>query len=174
MADKTDNTVDFYDEITLERLEDLSGYEIADGYDNVVGWKVIADKEFRVGKVRGLIASKELGRILYLDVAVDESLRKAGGVHKHIVVPIGLVRLKEDLEIVQIDSIDADAFIDYPHYDGSDIDVDYERLIHEYYEKHSKVELQPYVGREAADYSEATKYDNKTMYGSRFLRGAEF
>ena len=174
MEHKTDSSVDFHEEITLERLDDLSNYKVADGYSNVIDWKVVADKEVQIGKVRGLIASKELERVLYLDISVEKSLCNDNDSNLYILVPIGLARLNEDSKTVHVDSIDAETFVSYPRYKGSDIEVDYEKLLYDYYSKHPDIELDPYIGREKADYSHQTLYDNKTMYGSSFLRGAEF
>ncbi|WP_338763719.1 hypothetical protein WAF17_20290 [Bernardetia sp. ABR2-2B] len=169
MEHKTDKTEDFHEEITLERLENLDDYKVADGYKNVVDWKVVADKELNIGKVRGLVASKELGRVLYLDILVEKSLCSDDESKLYILVPIGLAKFNTDDKTVSINSIDADTFVSYPRYDGSDIRLDYERLLYGYYSKHPNIELKPYIGRQKADYDNEMLYDKKIMHGSPLM-----
>ena len=172
MEHKTNNTVDttdFHEEITLARLEDLDNYKVDDDYENVKGWKVQANQGFNIGTVRGLIASKELKRVLYLDVSVDRSHCNNDDSKLYILIPIGLTVFDEDSETVKIDSIDAEAFVTYPRYDGSDIKMDYEYLLNGYYAKHPNVELQPYIGRTKKYYDHEMLYDKEMMYGNETI-----
>lgn len=168
-TNKKIDTSDFHEEITLERLEDLSSYKVADGYDNVVGWKVVADEELELGKVRGLIASKELERVLYLDIEIKKSMCNDNDSHLYILVPIGLAELDHDAEIVNVDAIDAEAFVSYPRYDGSDIHMDYEYLLHGYYMQHPNIHLEPYIGRTKKYYDHDLLYNQTTVYGSPLM-----
>jgi len=161
------DTSDFHEEITLERLEDIDGYKVAEGYDNVMGWKVVANGELELGKVRGLIASKELERVLYLDIEIEKSMRNDKDSHLYILVPIGLAKLNHDAEIVNLDSIDAEAFVSYPRYDGSNIHMDYEYLVHEYYSQHPDMHLEPFIGRTQKYYDHDLLYNQTTVYVNR-------
>ncbi|WP_375560577.1 hypothetical protein ACE193_23250 [Bernardetia sp. OM2101] len=165
----TVDTTDFHEELTLERLENLDNYKVADGYDNVVGWKVMANNELEIGKVRGLIASKELERILYLDIEIQEIHVNDNKSHLYILIPIGLATLDHDAETVNVQSIDAEAFVTYPRYDGSDIKMDYEYLLHGYYSKHPDIHLEPYIGRTKKHYDHDLLYDQTTVYGSPLM-----
>lgn len=163
------DTTDFHEEITLERLEVLEDYKVAEGYDNVVGWKVRANDELEIGTVRGLIASKELERVLYLDIEIDESMCNSKDTHLYILVPIGLAKLNHDAEIVNVEAVDAEAFVSYPRYDGSDIHMDYEYLLHGYYSKHPDIHLEPYIGRTEKYYDHDLLYNPPTVYGNRTI-----
>jgi hypothetical protein len=167
----TIDTTNFHEEFSLERLEDLSAYKVADGYDNVMGWKVVANDELELGKVRGLIASKELERVLYLDIEITESIAKDKNMESHlyVLVPIGLARLKHDEKIVGVDAIDAEAFVSYPHYDGKEVHMDYEYLLHEYYAEHPKIHLEPFEGRTAKYYDHDLLYNQTTVYGNQTI-----
>ncbi len=173
MEHKTDKKTDFSEEITFERLEDLTKYKVADGYDNVVGWKVIAGKNLRIGRVKALIASKELERVLYLDIEIDESISNESDNHNnshlYILVPIGLAKLDHNAEIVNVDAIDAEAFVSYPRYDGLDVHIDYEYLIHQYYATHPEIHLEPFEGRTAKYYDHDLLYEQTTVYGNQTI-----
>lgn len=160
---------EFHEEITLQRLEDLDGYKVAEGYDNVTGWKVVANNELPIGRVRGLIASKEVERVLYLDIEVEKSMRNNNDSHLYILIPIGLARINHDAEIINVDAIDAEAFVSYPRYDGSSIHVDYENLVHAYYAKHPNMHLEPFEGRTAKYYDHELLYNPTTVYMNRTI-----
>ncbi len=162
---------DFHEEITLHRLEEIGGYKVADGYDNVNDWKVMADGKLEIGKVRGLIASKELERVLYLDIEVIESMCKEGDTHLYILVPIGLAKLDHDAEIVNVDSIDAEAFVNYPRYEGKDVHMDYEHLLHGYYAKHPDIHLEAFEGRTEKYYDHELLYNQPKMTGGTRTSG---
>lgn len=168
MEHKRDKTTDFHEEITFERLEDLTKYKVAEGYDNVVGWKVMAGNNFQIGRVRALIASKELERVLYLDIEVSEMISSKDE-HLYILIPIGLAKLDHDAEIVSVDAIDAEAFVSYPRYEGLDVHMDYEHLIHQYYEAHPKIHLEPFEGRTAKYYDHDLLYNQATVYGNQTI-----
>ena len=109
-------------------LHELDDYKVASGYPDVRGWTVKGSGGQVVGKVDNLLVNKETERVVYLDVELDEAIIKGGdvaqdkpadeGVHgftnkegeNHLIVPIGLVRLLEDDEIVQTDKINYDTF----------------------------------------------------------------
>ena len=167
MEHKTGKSEDFHKEVTLERLEDLSGYKVADGYDNVTGWKVMANGEAEIGTVKGLIASKELGRVLYLDIAVEKSLCNDGDSKLYILVPIGLAALNHDEELVNVEAIEAEAFVTYPRYEGKDVHLDYERMLFEYYGKHPDIHLDPIEDRTPKHYDHDLLYNQATVYGNR-------
>ncbi|AFM05883.1 hypothetical protein Fleli_3564 [Bernardetia litoralis DSM 6794] len=168
-TDKKINSIDFHEEITLERLENLTDYKVADGYDNVMGWRVVANGELELGKVRALIASKELERILYLDIEVEKNMRNDPNSHLYVLIPIGLAKIDHDAEIVNVDSIDAEAFVSYPRYDGQGIHMDYEYLLYQYYAEHPDIHLEPFKGRTAKYYDHDLLYNQTTVYGNETI-----
>jgi ribosomal 30S subunit maturation factor RimM len=69
----------------LYYLHELSEYKVADDYADVRDWEVIDADKRTIGKVDGLLVSKEADRVVYLDVEVDTSLIEDG--HETYVVP---------------------------------------------------------------------------------------
>ena len=115
-------------ERNLYYLQELSDYKVADGYKDVRGWQVKdVDGRF-IGEVDNLIVNKNTERVVYLDVAVDESIIAANykpystkaksGVHdfinedgeNHMIIPIGMANLDEDNEIVSTNDINHETF----------------------------------------------------------------
>ena len=98
----------------LYYLHQLSDYKVANDYADVRDWEVIDANNRTIGKVDGLLVSKEAESVVYLGVEVDASLIEAGhetyaapankGVHEflneegenHLIVPIGMVTLDEE------------------------------------------------------------------------------
>lgn len=132
----------------LHYLHDLSDYKVADGYPDVRGWEVKDAGDRTVGKVDGLLVNKDAGRVVYLDVEVDEDLIEEGhdtyaakssdGVHEflnedgesHLIVPIGMVELDEENELAHAGQINYETFAKTSRFrKGSDVDRDYELLV---------------------------------------------
>jgi hypothetical protein len=139
-------------EKNLYYLNDLSGYKVASDYPDVRGWKVKDTGDKTVGKVDNLIVSKKDERVVYLDVELDESILSkdydplekpaSEGVHgfinkegeNHLIVPIGLVSLDEDNEIVKSDKITQDTFSSAKRYKkGSTVDREYEIVVYKHF-----------------------------------------
>ncbi|MBA2328102.1 MAG: PRC-barrel domain-containing protein [Flavisolibacter sp.] len=135
-------------EKNLHYLHELSDYKVASDYPDVRGWE-IKDADGRVvGKVDGLLVNKKEKRVVYLDVDVDESLLEEGheplatpaseGVHEflnedgedHLIVPIGMVTIDEDNEVVQSNKINSDTFRNAKRFSkGRSIEPEYELII---------------------------------------------
>lgn len=62
----------------LYYLHELSDYKVADECADVRDWEVIDADKRTIGKVDGLLVSKQAERVVYLDVEVDASLIEAG------------------------------------------------------------------------------------------------
>lgn len=139
-------------EKNLYYLNELSDYKVASDYPDVRGWEVKDTDSRTVGKVDNLLVNKRAKRVVYLDVEVDKSLLdddyKPGGtpasegVHEfinkegenHLIVPIGLVRLDEDNNLVYSNEITRDIFRSAKRYSkGSTIDPEYEIIIFNHY-----------------------------------------
>ena len=92
----------------LLNLVELSGYKVAENYNDVRGWDVKDAYNRIIGKVDHLLVNKTSERVVYLDVEVDEALIEEGfktyqdkvseGVHEflnkegenHLIIPIGM------------------------------------------------------------------------------------
>jgi hypothetical protein len=136
----------------LYYLHELSDYKVADEYADVRDWEVIDADKRNVGKVDGLLASKEVERVVYLDVEVDASLIEAShetyaasankGVHEflneegenHLIIPIGIVILDEKNKKVHIDQIDYTTFAQTKRFKkGVDLERSYELMVLPHY-----------------------------------------
>ena len=79
-------------EIRLTRLEELKGFQVAEGDHDIRGWEVRTPDDRKIGKVEELIVDPAERRVRYIEVKVD---RKALGFDedRHILVPIGAARI---------------------------------------------------------------------------------
>ena len=132
----------------LYYLEELSDYKVDSHYSNVSGWPV-KDRENRViGKVSNLLVNKDLEKVVYLDVEVDDSIIDANHdpyatpanaglrefVNKkgenHIIIPIGMVTIDDKQKFVFADSIGYQTFAGTKRMSpGANINRDYEMMV---------------------------------------------
>jgi hypothetical protein len=158
----------------LYYLHDLSGYKVAEDYADVRDWEVIDADNRTIGKVDGLLVSKQAERVVYLDVEVDKSLIEAGhetyavpadkGVHEflnedgenHLIIPIGMVTLDEDNKKVHTNQIDYNTFAKTKRFKkGVDIERSYEQMV-------------------LPQYFSGNKFDEETGSGNQFYNRKEF
>lgn len=132
----------------LYYLEELSDYKVDSHYSDVSGWPV-KDREDRViGKVSNLLVNKDLEKVVYLDVEVDDSIIDANHdpyaspenaglrefVNKkgenHIIIPIGMVSIDDKQKFVFADSIGYQTFAGTKRITpGAHINRDYEMMV---------------------------------------------
>ncbi|MBK5194071.1 MAG: PRC-barrel domain-containing protein [Flavobacteriaceae bacterium] len=132
----------------LYYLEELSDYKVDSHYSDVSGWPV-KDREDRViGKVSNLLVNKNLEKVVYLDVEVDDSIIDANHdpyaspanaglrefVNKkgenHIIIPIGMVDIDDEQKFVYTDSIGYQTFAETKRMTpGANINRDYEMMV---------------------------------------------
>jgi hypothetical protein len=129
----------------LFNLDELSGYKVAENYNDVRGWNVKDANDRIIGKVDHLLVNKIAERVVYLDVEVDESLiedehntyqnRVSEGVHEflnkdgenHLIIPIGMADIDEKNKLVNTTQIDSSTFAKAKRFKkGDDIDFGYE------------------------------------------------
>jgi len=132
----------------LYYLEELSDYKVDSHYSDVSGWPV-KDREDRViGKVSNLLVNKNLEKVVYLDVEVDDSIIDANHdpyaspanaglrefVNKkgenHIIIPIGMVTIDDKQKFVYADSVGYQTFAGTKRMSpGANINRDYEMMV---------------------------------------------
>ena len=136
----------------LYYLHELSDYKVADDYADVRDWKVIDADNRTIGKVDGLLVSKEAESVVYLGVEVDASLIEAGhetyaspankDVHEflnedgenHLIIPIGVVTLDEENKKVHSKQIDYSTFAKTKRFKkGDDLERSYELIVLPHY-----------------------------------------
>lgn len=136
----------------LFNLDELSGYKVAENYNDVRGWNVKDANNRTIGKVDHLLVNKTAQRVVYLDVEVDESVIEDGhntyqdkvsaGVHEflnkegenHLIIPIGMAVIDEKHEHVNTNQIDSSTFAKTKRFrKGEVIDFGYELNIVRHY-----------------------------------------
>ena len=119
-------------DLRLTRLEELKGYQVAEGDHDIRGWEVRTPDGNKIGKVEELIVDPAERRVRYMEVKVD---RKALGFDddRHILVPIGAARLKEDGHDVLIERLPAQGLAGAPAYKRGPISREYETELRNYY-----------------------------------------
>ena len=102
-------------DLRLARLEELKGFKVAEGDPDIRGWEVRTPDDRKVGKVEELIVDPAERRVRYMEVKVD---RKALDIDddRHILIPIGTARLKEDKHDVLIERLPAQGLAGVPEY----------------------------------------------------------
>ncbi len=138
----------------LYYLEELSDYKVAGNYSDVRGWSVKDSDNRVIGKVESLLVNKDLERVVYLDVEVDDTIIEAdhdpygkpanADVHEfvnkegenHIIIPIGLVDINESQKFVYTNSIDHQTFAETKRIEtGATIDREYEEAVMQSYKR---------------------------------------
>lgn len=116
----------------LIRLEELKGFQVAEGDQDIRGWKVKTPDGKTIGKVEELIVDPAERRVRYMEIKVD---RKVLGIDddRHILVPIGTARIEDDGNDVLLDRLPAQGLAGVPAYSRGPITRDYETSLREYY-----------------------------------------
>ncbi len=141
----------------LYYLEELSDYKVDSHYSDVSGWPVKDIEDRVIGKVSNLLVNKDLEKVVYLDVEVDDSIIEANHdpyasqaseglrefVNKkgenHIIIPIGLVTIDDKQKFVFTDSIGYQTFAGTKRMrSGANIDRDYEMTVLNSYNRDRK------------------------------------
>ena len=86
---------------TLVPLNDLDGYDFADGEPDIRGWDVITLNGRELGHVDEVLIDPDRREVVMLEVELRD-----GGVHAE--VPIRAVQLDRDRQVVLLDSGDLD------------------------------------------------------------------
>lgn len=116
----------------LVRLEELKGFDVAEGDQDIRGWEVKTADGKKVGKVEELIVDPAERRVRYMEVKID---RKALGIDddRHILIPVGAARLKDGGNDVLIERLPAQGLAGVPAYTRGPITRDYETSLRNYY-----------------------------------------
>ena len=136
----------------LYYLDELSDYKVADSEKDVRGWKVNDVDGRTIGEVDNLIVNKNSERVVYLDVDVDESIISANYTpyrsklkdgyrdlinddgENHAIIPIGMVILDLENEIVSTTKINYETFAETKRFKkGTPIYRDYEQNVFDSY-----------------------------------------
>lgn len=170
----------------LYYLSELKDYKVAGGYPDIRGW-VVRDSDKRVvGKVDNLLINKNLDRVVYVDVEVDQTIidsrhdpygkpadpeikefvNKDG--QNHLIVPIGLVELNEDEKYVYTTRINHQTFAETKRIErGGNLDRHYEESVLSSYNRRTNPLDDEHVKRrkedEYADKSVSSRWDESRV-----------
>ncbi len=166
----------------LCNLDELSDYKVADDYPDVRDWEVRDTDNRVIGNVDNLLVNKNARRVVYLDVEVDKTIIDANHdpyarsdnneirefVNKdgenHIIVPIGMVNVDEDNNIVNANGINHRTFAETKRYrKGDRIDREYEVIVLDSYNRDNENRDNEY---EDDDFYERDEFD-RNRYSQR-------
>lgn len=132
----------------LYYMSELKDYKVDSHDHDIRGWKVKDLDQRVVGKVDNLLVNKELGKVVYVDVEVDQSIidvnhdpyaagnqtdfkefiNKEG--ENHIIIPIGLIDIYDKDKYVYTESINYQTFAETKRYrSGTEISRNYEHHV---------------------------------------------
>lgn len=89
------------DGIRIAPLSSLKDFQVADGYKDIRGWKVLAADDTEVGHVHELLIDMDSMRARYVDVRLHSTLAAADG-DRDVLVPMGTVRVDNETEKVVV------------------------------------------------------------------------
>ncbi|WP_372919525.1 photosystem reaction center subunit H [Salegentibacter sp.] len=132
----------------LYYLNELKDYKVAGGYPDIRGWEVRDSDKRVVGKVDNLLVNRNIDRVVYLDIDVDQTIIDARhdpfGTpadpeikefvneegENHLIIPIGLVDLDEDEKYVFTNRITHKTFAETKRIEkGAHLNRDYEEAV---------------------------------------------
>jgi uncharacterized protein (TIGR02271 family) len=142
----------------LVKLSDAGDLRVAEGNEDIRGWEVRGQDGDKIGKVKDLLVDPTAMRARYMDVELSGGLFGSG---RRVLVPVGVARLSDEDDAVLL-SADASTLNDYPEYDGSAVDRDYETSLR------SRLSGGAFAATaNTNDYYEHDHYNDKGLYGSR-------
>ena len=89
------------DGVRIAPLSSLSDFQVAEGYRDIRGWKVLAADGTEVGKVHELLVDMDSMRTRYLDVRLHSTLAAADG-DRDVLVPMGSVSVDDKADAVVV------------------------------------------------------------------------
>jgi hypothetical protein len=115
----------------LRRLSQLDEYKIANGDPDVRMWNVNDANGERVGVVHDLLVDMETLDVQFLDIALDRrvTLDRQAKAPPHVLVPLALVRLTADADIVTLCDLTWDTLAMLPAYEHDAFTRDDERIL---------------------------------------------
>jgi photosynthetic reaction center H subunit len=89
------------DGVRIAPLGALGDFEVAEGYPDVRGWKVLSTDGREVGKVHELLIDVDNMRTRYLDVRLTKELAATPG-DRDVLVPIGTAQVVDDENVIRV------------------------------------------------------------------------
>lgn len=111
-------TMESIDTSNLMPLSRMSDFKVADGDQDVRGWKVVARDGDTIGKVDDLLIDTTARRVRYLGVDLDRGLLSGRSHSGKVLIPIESVRLDRH-DRVLLNSVGSSEIMTLPTYDAS-------------------------------------------------------
>lgn len=109
----------------LFRMNELDDYKLVDNEPDVRGWDIVDREKEKIGVVQEFIVDIDKEKVRYLDIVATSDLSIEGG-DRHFIVPIGVARIDETNNRVEVRDIDKTTLMSIPNYTGKAITRDYE------------------------------------------------
>jgi len=154
------------DGVRIAPLGALDDVEVAQGYPDVRGWKVMSGDDKEVGKVHELLIDVDNLRTRYLDVRLNNDIAATPG-ERDVLVPIGTANLVEDQKAVRV-PLTAERFCLLPIYEHGHVSRVQEVEVRRHFSL-GEAAAAGAVGAAAADAVKRDFYDNDGYDDKRFF-----
>ena len=89
------------DGVRIAPLSSLKDFQIAEGFRDIRGWKVLAAGDAEVGSVHDLLIDVDTMRARYVDVRLNSTLATADG-DRDVLVPMSVARIDNETQKVVV------------------------------------------------------------------------
>jgi sporulation protein YlmC with PRC-barrel domain len=114
----------------LYRLGELKNYEVVNSDPDVRGWDVYSKDQKLIGKVEELIVDPEIMKVRYIDLYLNEDIKRDIDSSRHLLIPIGSAELNREKRAVYIETIETVTLLKIPGYEaGENISREYENKV---------------------------------------------
>jgi hypothetical protein len=156
------------DGVRIAPLGGLDDFEVAQGYPDVRGWKVLSSDDQEVGKVHELLIDVDNLRTRYLDVRLTNEIAATPG-ERDVLVPIGTANLVDDQKIVRV-PLTAERFGLLPIYDHGHLSRVQEVEVRRHFslaEAAAAGATGAAAGAAAREFYDDPGYDDRKFFGER-------
>ena len=156
------------DGVRIAPLGALDDFEVAQGYPDVRGWKVLSSDGQDVGKVHELLIDVDNLRTRYLDVRLTSELAATPG-DRDVLVPIGTANVVDDQKVVRV-PLTAERFGLLPLYDHGHLSRKYEVEVRRHFslaEAAAATATGAAAGAAARGFYDDEGYDDRRFFGER-------
>lgn len=148
----------------LQRLSDLTDYEVSDHDPDIRGWSVLGkDREF-LGTVDELIIDPDEMRVRYIDVKIEQDIKGQKG--RHVLVPVGIAALDESEDVVLLKDYTIDSLANYPEYKGQPLNQEFESDLLRYLDPQA-----PQLTNQESYLYEHEYFNEKPFFRNRRMKG---
>ncbi|HEX7981825.1 MAG TPA: PRC-barrel domain-containing protein [Gemmatimonadaceae bacterium] len=156
------------DGVRIAPLGALKDFEVAEGYPDVRGWKVLSSEGAEVGTVHELLIDVDNLRTRYLDVRLTNDVAATPG-ERDVLVPIGTANLVDDQKIVRV-PLTTERFGLLPLYDHGHLSRVQEVEVRRHFslgEAAAATATGAAAGAAARGFYDDAGYDDRKFFGER-------